>query len=42
IIVLLDVNTFNGIAISGDKMLIFCFFTFLILNLSDYLKSIGI
>lgn len=39
LIVFLDVNTFNGLSTSGDKMLIFCFFIFLILNLSNYLKE---
>ncbi|WP_258280612.1 hypothetical protein [Clostridium sp. CM027] len=38
LIVFLDVNTFNGLSTSGDKMIIFCLFTFLILNLSNLVQ----
>lgn len=37
LLVFLDVNTFNGLVTSGDKMIIFCLFIFLILNLSNAL-----
>jgi hypothetical protein len=39
LVIFLDVNTFNGLSTSGDKMLIFSFFIFLILNLSKLLKE---
>lgn len=38
LIVFLDVNTFNGLSLNGDYMLIFCFFIFIILNTSNYIK----
>ena len=39
LVIFLDVKTFNGLSTSGDKMLIFSFFIFLILNLSKLLKE---
>lgn len=39
LIVFLDVNTFNGLSTTGDKMLIFCLFVFLILNLSNSMQE---
>lgn len=33
-----DVNTFNGLALLGDYMLIFSLFVFIILNLSNYIE----
>lgn len=39
LVIFLDINTFNGLSTSGDKMLIFSFFIFLILNLSKLLKE---
>lgn len=42
LIVFLDINTYNGLSLAGDYMLIFCIFTFILLNLSNvlYKKSI--
>lgn len=37
IIVFTDINTYNGLALLGDNMLIFCIFIFVILNMSDIL-----
>lgn len=36
-IVFTDVNTYNGLSLKGDYMMIFCIFIFIILNLSNYL-----
>lgn len=39
-IIFIDVNTFNGIAVIGDYMLIFCIFILIILNISsDKIRS---
>lgn len=38
LIIFIDVNTYNGMACSGDKMMLFCLFIFIILNLSKYVK----
>jgi hypothetical protein len=38
-IVFIDTNTFNGIALLGDKMMILSLFIFLILGLSKYIKE---
>jgi hypothetical protein len=40
--VFLDINTFNGIALLGDKMMILNLFIFLIYNLSNYIKETSI
>ncbi len=37
-IIFVDVNTFNGLALNGDYMLIFCFFIFLIMNISNCIR----
>lgn len=39
LIVFLDVNTFNGLSLLGDYMLIFCIYIFLILNSSLYIEG---
>lgn len=39
LIILIDVNTYNGIALVGDYMLVFCIYVFLLLNLSLYLMK---
>ena len=36
-VIFIDVNTFNGLSNSGDKMMIFCLFIFIILNISDFI-----
>ncbi|CEH33397.1 hypothetical protein [Romboutsia lituseburensis] len=38
-IVFIQVNTYNGLALHGDYMLIFCFFVFMIINISKMLKG---
>lgn len=38
-IVFLDVNTYNGLALAGDYMIIFSLFIFIILNVSRYLDQ---
>ncbi|EOU1700816.1 hypothetical protein LTX14_001985 [Clostridium perfringens] len=35
LIILIDVNTFNGVCIIGDYMTIFCFYIFIIMNISN-------
>ena len=40
LVIFIDVNTFNGLSTSGDKMIIFCLFIFLVLNLSNYIREI--
>lgn len=39
LIVFVDINTFNGIALNGDKMMILNLFIFLILGLSRYIQN---
>lgn len=39
LIVFVDINTFNGIALLGDKMMILNLFIFLVLSLSGYIKN---
>lgn len=39
LIVFVDINTFNGIALLGDKMMIISLFIFLILGLSKYISE---
>ncbi|HFD1906508.1 hypothetical protein ACV3US_05625 [Clostridium perfringens] len=39
IILFIDVNTYNGLALNGDYMFIFCIFIFCILNLSKKLRK---
>lgn len=39
IIIFIDVNTYNGIAIAGDYMLIFAIYIFMILNMSNLLQN---
>ncbi|NMF04833.1 hypothetical protein ACUH7Y_05390 [Clostridium beijerinckii] len=39
IIVFLDVNTYNGIGLGMDIMLMFCVYTYIILNISNYLNQ---
>lgn len=38
-IIFFDINTYNGLACTGDKMIILCLFIFLILNLSEFIKN---
>lgn len=37
LILFIDVNTYNGLALNGDYMLIFCLFIFIIINMSKVL-----
>ncbi|MDG6887597.1 hypothetical protein Cp4433_02214 [Clostridium perfringens] len=37
LILFVDVNTYNGLALNGDYMLIFCLFIFIIINMSKVL-----
>lgn len=37
-IIFLDINTYNGLALLGDYMLVFCIFAFLVLNTSKHAK----
>lgn len=37
LIVFVDVNTFNGLSLPGDYMLILCIYAFTILNISNYI-----
>ncbi|OOM16545.1 hypothetical protein [Clostridium saccharobutylicum] len=39
LIVFVDINTFNGISLPGDYMLVFCIYTFTLLNISDYIYN---
>lgn len=41
LILFIDVNTYNGLALAGDYMLILCLFIFIILNMSNILKYRG-
>lgn len=38
-VIFIDINTYNGIALLGDYIFIFSIFTFLILNISNYIAK---
>ena len=37
-VIFADVNTYNGIGLGMDSMLMFCLYTYILINLSNYLK----
>lgn len=42
LIVFVDVNTYNGIGLGMDIMLMFCVYVYILLNISNYIKSSNI